>query len=258
VATKPLLKDFGPADISRVARELDETGFVCLPDIIDPKWIEDARAQVDASLEGRGFGVFTVLHPGKIANSPTQTLATNPAIQKLMVGLAEHSAPAVNNDNEDVYTVLRVVGGGSKERVVPLFHYDSSTITVLVPIYIPQGEEGFCGDLVVFPNKRRHRKFVFSNIFEKMIVQSRAYNHRVLHKLMAGNREEIKVLNPGNIYLFWGYRSYHGNFGCSPDALRATLLLHFGNPHGNSGILRFVRAFRIWRIKQVAKKANAL
>ena len=251
-----LLKDFSSNEVRGIAVDLDQNGFVCLDNVVDPQWLDKARRQVDASLDGRGFGVFTVLHPGKIANSATQELATNPIIAKLMKGLADYSSPGTNGGDNDLYTVLRVVGGGSEEIVVPLFHYDSSTITVLVPIYIPEGEQGHCGDLVVFPNKRQHRRFVFSNIFENFIVQSKIYNRRVFDKLMSGEKREIKKLQPGNIYLFWGYRSYHGNFGCASEALRATLLLHFGNPHGNSKVLNLVRAFRIWRIKRVAQKAN--
>jgi hypothetical protein len=39
---------------------------------------------------------------------------------------------------------------------------------------------------------------------------------------------------PGNLYLFWGYRSIHANEACDLDKLRATALFHFGDPHINS------------------------
>jgi hypothetical protein len=46
-----------------------------------------------------------------------------------------------------------------------------------------------------------------------------------------------RVITIGNVYLFWGYRGLHGNMPCESGALRATLLLHFGRPHGSSGAL---------------------
>lgn len=39
---------------------------------------------------------------------------------------------------------------------------------------------------------------------------------------------------PGKLYLFWGYRSIHTNEPCDPDAIGATALFHFADPHSNS------------------------
>lgn len=47
-------------------------------------------------------------------------------------------------------------------------------------------------------------------------------------------------LIPGNLYLFWGYCSLHANDECHPDLLRATALLHFGNPHHDSALARLL------------------
>jgi hypothetical protein len=44
---------------------------------------------------------------------------------------------------------------------------------------------------------------------------------------------------PGNLYLFWGYRSVHANQACDPDKIRATALFHFGDPRTNSRLRRF-------------------
>ena len=40
----------------------------------------------------------------------------------------------------------------------------------------------------------------------------------------------IKMV-PGNLYLFWGYRSVHTNEPCDPASIRATALFHYANPH---------------------------
>jgi hypothetical protein len=38
-------------------------------------------------------------------------------------------------------------------------------------------------------------------------------------------------MQPGNLYLFWGYRTIHTNEPCDPDKVRATALFHYANPH---------------------------
>ena len=47
----------------------------------------------------------------------------------------------------------------------------------------------------------------------------------------------------GNLYLFSAYRNLHGNMPCESGALRATLLLHFGRPHGSSDALTAAMKF---------------
>ena len=64
-------------------------------------------------------------------------------------------------------------------------------------------------------------------------------------KRVSGNpAAHVKQLKVGNIYLFWGYRTLHGNLPCGVDALRTTLLLHLGDPHGNALATRVIRSLR--------------
>ena len=42
------------------------------------------------------------------------------------------------------------------------------------------------------------------------------------------------LMKPGNVYLFWGYRSLHANLPVDPSYTRATLLYHFGDVHPKS------------------------
>ena len=48
-------------------------------------------------------------------------------------------------------------------------------------------------------------------------------------------------LKPGNLYLFWGYRSIHTNEPCDPDKTRATALFHYVDPHTDSRLKRALR-----------------
>jgi hypothetical protein len=48
-------------------------------------------------------------------------------------------------------------------------------------------------------------------------------------------------MKPGNLYLFWGYRSIHTNEPCDPDKIRATALFHYVDPHIGSRLKRALR-----------------
>jgi hypothetical protein len=47
----------------------------------------------------------------------------------------------------------------------------------------------------------------------------------------------VVKLEPGNAYLFWGYRAFHATLPCAPGALRATLMLHYGELHSGDHLL---------------------
>ncbi len=101
-----------------------------------------------------------------------------------------------------------------------LHHYDRHVITALAPILIPEGPKRRAGELIVFPNRRNYRRFALFNFIEKAIAHSTWYRNRITRKLAAGDLPNIKYLKPGNLYLFWGYRTYHSNFPVDSDMVR--------------------------------------
>ncbi|QHM71541.1 hypothetical protein C7M51_01831 [Mixta intestinalis] len=136
--------------------------------------------------------------------------------------------------------MLRCVQGESGKRKSNAFHYDASVITMLLPIEIPQ--QGTArGDLVLFPNLRRFRSSVLFNVLEKMLMQN-GLSRRLL--TWAIKQRLVKPmtlhLQPGNLYFFYGYRSFHANGACDPAFRRATALFHFGDPHYGSLLTRSI------------------
>jgi|ERR1700730_6293959 hypothetical protein len=108
---------------------------------------------------------------------------------------------------------------------------------MVVPIFMPDAERGNSGELVGLFNKRPFRRFVLANIIDKVVGQSRLYRRHILRRLDRTDYLQVVEMEVGNLYLFWGYRSLHGNMPCESGALRATLLLHFGRQHGSSEAL---------------------
>ena len=242
-------------DPAALATELDEKGFVCIENAIDPAWIERAQAYVHRLVEQKGKRYFALNWLSRNRGTPPQELTDDPQMRRLMAKLAQIGCPKAGLD-EEIYTGLRVVAGRTGDERSLLYHYDKHVITALAPILIPQGPKRRAGELVVFPNRRGYRRFVLFNIIEKAIVQSSWYRNRVTRKLAAGDLPNLKYLKPGNLYLFWGYRTYHSNFPVADDMVRATMLLHCGNPHPASLILKARTALQVREERRIARTAS--
>lgn len=120
------------------------------------------------------------------------------------------------------------------------FHYDASLVTALLPVEIPQdGDQR--GDLLLFPNLRKLRKYVLVNVLEKALLQNKLSRRLITRAIGIGLlRPQRLQLVPGNLYLFWGYRSLHANEPCDPAQMRATAIFHYGDPHAGSLMTRMI------------------
>lgn len=231
-------------DPTALAAELDDKGFVTIENAIDPAWIERAQAFVHSLVEQKGKRYFALNWLSRDEGTPPQELTDDPQMRRLLESLAQIGCPTAKLD-EEIYTGLRVVAGRTGDERSLLYHYDKHVITALVPILIPEGPKRRAGELLVFPNRRGYRRFALFNIIEKAIVQSNWYRNRVTRELATGDSPNVKYLKPGNLYLFWGYRTYHSNFPVAGDMVRATMLLHYGDPHPASLILKVRTALQV-------------
>ena len=227
-----------------VAKALDSDGFAIIENVISPDWLDRARAQVRQEVAGHGQKFFSLIRPAQQPGSIFAEVTDDPALQRLLQGLVEHACPAAAIEPDGPYNVLRVIAGKTGADGAYQFHYDSSVITVVVPIFIPENPDGPAGQLAVFPNKRPIRNSVAVNLAEKALLQNRRAWRRAKDRVTSNPADHLKQLVPGNIYLFWGYRTYHGNLPCGVEALRATLLLHLGDPHRNGLVSRAIRSAR--------------
>ena len=50
-------------------------------------------------------------------------------------------------------------------------------------------------------------------------------------------------MKEGNIYIMNGYKTIHANYPVDLSQERMTLLLHYGNPHSTSKILKSITFF---------------
>jgi hypothetical protein len=236
------LSDDLTIDAEKIADDLDRDGFICLENAVSPEWLAHAQADVNNRLARFGEKFFSVIRPANEADSAAEQLVADPRLAKLLRDLTTISCPAGVSDYEEVYNVLRIIAGPDGSKGSLEFHYDASVVTALVPIFIPEGGdhgEG-SGSLVTFANNRPYRSLPV-NLAEKAIVQNKRYAERLFRRYRENPEPHTQALQPGNIYLFWGYRTLHGNLSCAANSKRATMLLHYGNPHGSNPVLKAVR-----------------
>lgn len=245
-----------PLDPAALAEQLNTDGFVCVENAIDPAWIERAQAHVHRLVQEKGKRYFSLNWPAREQGTPAQQLTDDPGVRDLMERLARIGCPKAKLDDE-IYTGLRVVAGATGDEKSLIYHYDKYVVTALAPILIPPGPKRKAGELLVFPNRRGYRRFSWMNVVEKAIVQSDLYRRWFTRRLPGGDLPGIKYLKPGNLYLFWGYRTYHSNFPVAQDTVRATLLLHHGDPHPTSLVLKAVKALQIRKERQILEHGHA-
>ncbi len=220
-------------------------GVVCLDDVVSPAWLKSARAYVESHLSEKGEHDDTI-RLSQLDDSPARLLITDPDIQDLLAGLTEESCPnGLPQDAADVHIMLRILAGPVRDGVPYWFHYDASVVTMILPIMVPDTGPGESGELILLPNRRPFHGSVLRNIAEKLMTQNPLYRRRIKRQVQGADGRHVVNLQPGSAYLFWGYRALHGNMPCASNALRATLMLHYGDPHHHHPLLAAAKSLRM-------------
>lgn len=174
-------------------------------------------------------------------------------VQKLFFDLSAELS--LKSQGKSIYKVLRVVDGKMSKKEAHRYHFDAHLFTVLLPIYIPNNKNNKNGDLVIAPNFRKLSKSLFVNVMQKFIYQNFIFK-KFLHKKIIRDLFNFKQLNlqVGNLYLFNGYRSLHGNLEINSFDKRATLLIHYYDLFKESKLVQLNRKIRIYKEQNKIKK----
>ncbi len=225
-----------PQTMKELASAIDEDGFACLTDYVEPEKLGQMRSFVsDAIARSHGrYASFTGAE--EMAGSSLDDMARSASFKELMRGVYEAGTgrPAPNTG---FYQVLRCLSGEDVTTHSLRFHYDSYVLTALIPIEIPAS--GRKGDLLIIPNARKIRNSYAANLVDKVLLDN-SLSQSWFKRKAARNVSDIVRLSlvPGNLYFFWGYRSIHTNEACDPDKVRATALFHYADPHEDSMMKR--------------------
>jgi hypothetical protein len=240
----------GDVSIPDLIKKLDTDGVVCLENAISSTWLKAARATLPKYMARYGAQDFLVADVGDEADTPSHELVNDPVLRELFAEVAQAGWPLARHASS-IRNGLTVRSGPVRKAPGMLFHYDASVVTMVVPIFIPDGERGDSGELVAIPNKRPFRRFLVSHTVDKLLTHNSWYRRRVARKALREPGEHIVDLKPGNAYLFWGYRTLHGNLPCAPGLLRSTLILQYGEVHRPSPALALARAIGRRKVRKM-------
>jgi hypothetical protein len=232
---------------SWLANELDARAVVRLRDVFSNAWIEAMRSSVIDYVIEHGDGDFLVVEPDRDVGSPAYQLASDPELRRLFRETAELRWPQAGVADDMRFAIPVRAGTWPKARS-NLFHYDASVLTMIVPLFIPRGAVGTCGELAAIGNKRPFRHFVASHLVDTVLTHNSLYRSRVTRAVLAAPERYLLPLEPGDACIFWGYRTLHGNLVCAPGFLRAVLVLQYGQVHADSQALKLV-----WRFSRSRK-----
>lgn len=224
---------------SLIIHQMNTRGSSCITNFLTSEQLSALRERVELDASKHN-GQYFAHHGGDaIESSLIGVLGASPEF-RAMLEYIYHAGAGKAVYNGEILKVLRCVQGDSGLRESNCFHYDASLVTVLLPIEIPQ-RGTVRGDLIMFPNLRHVRSSVLTNVLEKALLQNKLSRKLISAAIRHDLLQPLKLqLIPGNLYLFWGYRTLHANEPCDPASRRATAIFHYGDPHAGSLTTRLI------------------
>jgi hypothetical protein len=207
--SRPVLPEIGDEAVDALVQDIKKTGFAVIPNYIESVDIEHLRSFVESKVAANGDEYLGLMGKAAFEATMLDAIAESPKFLNLIHRLYEkgYGRPP---PPQTLYQVLRCLKGQSGLKHSYFFHYDSYVVTALLPIVIP--ETGSAGHLVMLPNSRNIRSSYGRNLFDKVMVDNKV-TQKIL-RYFARSRQfgflQIPIV-PGNLYLFWGYRSIHAN-----------------------------------------------
>ncbi|MDE1166968.1 MAG: hypothetical protein PW845_16720 [Pseudomonas sp.] len=243
------------ATSARLVTDMDRQGFATLEHALTAEALKDLRAYVERQAAKHNNQYFAYHGYPALADSALATLGKSAEFKALM-GHMHRLGCGHDASSDEIFPVLRCVQGGTGRKESNSFHYDATLLTMLIPIYTPhQGKDR--GDLILFPNLRKMRTNVLTNIIEKMFFQNKLVRKVICWGIHRNLLKPITLrVVPGNVYFFWGYRSLHANQACDPAFRRATALFHYGDPHTGSLATRWILKLNQYRARKAMANSN--
>ncbi|MGC1331579.1 hypothetical protein, partial [Pseudomonas sp.] len=225
--------------IKALAASIDRQGYAVLPNWASPAELAEVQALVERSVAEAGNRYVALTGHQAVTGSLLYEWGRSPVFLDLCRRVVTQATGRAAND-DGLHQVLRCLVGDSGHRESMIFHYDSFVLTTIMPVCMPEGEKG---DLLMLPSKRPLRGTYAMNLIDKLKVDNRwSQRHLIKAYQQGSNRFTQVAMEPGNMYLFWGYRSLHTNLPADPGGIRATAVFHYDNLHGASSLAGRIRS----------------
>ena len=251
------LRELPAAEIGQLVQAMSRDGYAKIAKFFPDEMIAEARDFVNGELDRHAREYFSYIGREPVRESVLAHIGASATFRNLLARVYAKGTGKVPPE-AGVYQVLRVLSGRTGLKEAFQFHYDAYVVTALMPIAIPSGAGEKRGDLVIYPKLRRVRSNVVVNLVEKVLLQNRIAR-KMARAPLTQRLLKAKVLRmePGDLYLFWGYQSLHGNEPCFPTSTRATALFHFADPHEDSFIVTAIQRWRSRHERKIRERAMA-
>lgn len=233
--------------INSVIENIKKNGVAEIPGFLTKEKINELESFIHKELEDNPIGYQGRAGLDAFKNTPLYKIELETELLNILVTTHKGMHSKKFSDKK-LYKVLRVLKGDGCKNQAYKFHFDAYSITALLPIITPNRKDGNNGDFLFFRKKRRlHQNFLL-NVLQKFIVQNIIVK-KIVRKKFVSNFLGLKTLKvkPGNLYIFEGFQTYHGNAPCSEETIRATALFHYSDPFSNNWIIRAIERFNIKR-----------
>lgn len=232
-------KDPSGMTADALAQQINLNGYAVIENFVLPEELNIAQKFVSGAVAAHGGEYAHFSGTRHLAGTFLASLPDDPTFVALCRNIYESEvgqpAPELS-----FYQILRCLSGAGAKKHSMRFHFDSYVLTALIPITVP--DHGAPGRLIIHPNTRPIRRTYLANLVDKVLVDNPLTQALLNRAYRRGSKRVIRLaLKPGSLYFFWGYRSLHTNEPCDADAIRATALLHYADPHADS---RFKQALR--------------
>lgn len=234
---------YDDGEIRRIVADINRNGIAEIENAV-PGWVlENAAQYLESERRTRGVEALSLRWSDMKACVLTELQKSRPLKKFMSRVLNEYGLPVP--DDGYVHHVVRCTCGVANTRDAYKFHFDQYNLTVLLPIVTPMDEKLDCGDLIVFPNTRAFSSNLVKNLFFKLLFQNKI-TQTLASKPWAQRMFKANVVKvkPGNLYVFWGFRTYHGNKVIDPRLLRITGLFHYHDSFEDNEIIKGLEAYR--------------
>jgi len=205
----------------RVKPELDTRGFAMLPGFFTPAALEVMR---ETAYQRREYCVGSEkrkpLIGAELQGTVFYQIAKSDWVQALSNPILRPFGYQV--DKDDVYPAVGILQGSNSQDAVYDFHFDATCLTLAVPVIMPDASRPLHGSFRIWPNVRQFSTSWLKNKFYWRVMRTTWLRDRF--------RNFTVDFHPGNLYLFYGFRSWHGVDTLDETSLRVNCLINVGGP----------------------------
>jgi hypothetical protein len=218
---KSVVQSDYPGFVDRIRSEMDETGMSVVEGFLHPDFLAELRTKVD-ELTPLCYqnGQRKYLVGNDLRNTGFHEVAFSDFVLKLSNDILK--AFHVELEPADIHPAMNILVGDKGQDRVRDWHFDATYLTIAMPVVMPAPTGERDGKFRIWPNVR---PFSQNKLQHRMYCQLAKTD---LFQRMAKNYAINFV--PGNLYFFYGFRSYHGTDDLDTRHLRANCLINFGGP----------------------------